>query len=150
MVSNLLTSANHCCIFAQVLSPNSVSQSTPRDQISCSRIFAWTTNGTSNPKGSNIVAIFLKKFLLLKTKLSSSGSTLKENISSFSIHIIPKVFIVGKKLSSRLTDFALSSGGMFFVILLRSWTSTFWRAYQHLSILTIAAGIIQSLSCDFN
>ena len=73
ILDNIINSANHDFILTNMSSSKVSSQSAPQTQMSCINIFPLMTYGDSIPSGSNNVAIFLRKFLLV-------------NLHSFSMH----------------------------------------------------------------
>lgn len=56
---------------------NISSRSNPEINILCSKILARTTNGVANPRGSNSLTIFMRKFRFISGKSFSGGFTLK-------------------------------------------------------------------------
>ena len=84
----------------------------PDVHISCNTTLALIVNGAINPKGSNNVAILLRKFRLVNLKLTSGGLALNVNMSLSACHHTPNVFTDGKLRSSICTSDALSSSGI--------------------------------------
>ena len=66
----------------------------PYIHISCNKTLVLIVNGAINPKGSNNVAILLRKLSLVNLKLISGGLALNVNMSLSANHNTPNIFIL--------------------------------------------------------
>jgi hypothetical protein len=71
-----------------------LTQVKPNVHISCNNTLVLIVNGAINPKGSNNVAILLRKLSLVNLKLTSGGLALNVNMSLSAYHNTPNIFIL--------------------------------------------------------